>query len=58
MRTKVKITVEVETIISHDPSEDVTQRMADIYLHAEGEEGCFDKEDLGGDVKIEILEIL
>lgn len=35
--------------------EDVTKRIADIYLHGAGEDGHSNKEDIGGDSVIEII---
>ena len=55
----VKITVTVETTIKLEDGETkdtVTNRLADIYLHGAGENGHRDKEDLGGDTVIEIID--
>ena len=58
MRTKVRVLVISEHIITHEPDEDITKRFADIYLHGEGENGHILKEDIGGASKITILEVM
>ncbi len=55
MKTKVRIMVVCEHVVEHEPSEDITKRFADIYLHGEGENGHILKEDIGGESHITIL---
>jgi hypothetical protein len=55
---RVKITAEVTTDVRLEKGETIEefkQRAVDIYLHGAGKEGHLDKEDLGGNYKIEIL---
>ena len=52
---KIRITATVETYVTIEDHEDITLRNADIYLHDEGEDGHLNKFDLGGDVKIEVI---
>ena len=56
MKTRVKIEMEVIHDMEHEHGEDVTQRLGDIYLWGAGPQGFQDKEDVGGDIKITVLE--
>ena len=56
MKTKIKVTVTAFVEVEHEVGEDLTQRQADIYLHGVGELGHQNKEDIGGDVTIEVFE--
>lgn len=55
MKTKIRITVTVETYVNVAEGEDIKNRQADIYLHDSGKFGHRNKKDLGGDVKIEVI---
>jgi len=59
-KVKVKITATVETTVllaEGETKEQLIKRDVDIYLHGAGEDGHFNKEDLGCNTsEIEILE--
>ena len=56
-KIKVKITATVTTTIEIQEGEDLNQRIVDIYLHDQGDNGHLNKVDLGSDsTQIEILE--
>jgi len=60
IKVDIKVTVIAQTTVTLKEGEsalDVTNRLADIYLHGAGEHGYCDKTDIGGDTEIEILKV-
>ena len=57
MKSRIEITARVTTVVEHNEGEDLTDRVVDIYLHGECEDGSMDKQDCGAyDWEINVVE--
>jgi hypothetical protein len=56
MKVNVKMLIEVTTTIDSKELDTFADRVVDVYLHGEGENGHLNKHDIGGTmIKFEVL---